>query len=111
MTVNYMGFLVAQGVMQKQSFDMRHMFSSIEKLKDQLISESYEIQIFVRLHWRWRANLFLSLHFVMDSEICRTLLGRLRWENANITLLKLWHVLQVLPFMIQCGLPALSKWF
>lgn len=52
MMVNYMGFLVAQGVMQKQSFDMRHMFSSIEKLKDQLISESYEIQIFVRLHWR-----------------------------------------------------------
>jgi len=34
----------------------------------------------------------------MDSGTCRILLGRLRWENVNTTLLKLWRALQVLRY-------------
>jgi hypothetical protein len=32
----------------------------------------------------------------MGSGTCRILLGKLKWENVNTILLKLWRVLQVL---------------
>ena len=47
-----MGFLEVLGVMLKQYFVMQHVQSTREKLRVLLISESCEIQIFVRLYWR-----------------------------------------------------------